>query len=386
MPIQDLARHLLPAAGLALALGTAMPAAAQMRSDRMADFMVMDVCVDRQDKILTDLAPGDAGCDRRRNIRAGEPIPYHLHNYPARNTPCQARLGTVSKDNVPIEKNGVTRIVSFYDKGVDHSCPDVSPDAPRFGEVDAGREGGSVQWVDDQWAYTMGSWSPVALSYWLTPACEETPDTSGRFRYGWVTAPAALPPRGSGGHAVFESKLVAVKGGSTLSEGCPKRYNKPLTVWLRDDFTYKSGHDMDSVISMRFSSSDRDGDGPGKATQVEITYWTKEFGLTRWEKWARQDWVHPRSGKEVAVLGDTLAEGDSCSPPYVFQAAPAPRLSIEAKETGGKFGRTITDPKTGESHDWYMSLCSDYTNIVKDPAGGLVPPWGQAISDIFWVE
>ncbi|WP_026868994.1 hypothetical protein [Inquilinus limosus] len=380
--------RLLPAA-LALAAGLAAappPARAQAESDKLIDFMIMDVCVDQHDRILPGLAPGDADCTRRRNIRAGEAVPYHLHNFGAPGGPCPQRLGTVSKDNIPIEKRGVTRIVSFYDRGVDHSCPDADPDAPSFGKLDAGREGGSVQWVDERWGYIMGSWSPVALSYWLTPSCAGAPDTSGRFRYGWVIGPATLPPEGQGGFEVFQSKLVTAKDGREPEAGCPKRFARPFTMWMRDRFTYKDGRTLDSLISLRFSGSSKDGDGPGRAPQVEITYWTKEFGLTRWEKWARDDWVHPRNRQAAATLGRTLFARDTCSRPYVFRTSPVPGLTIEDSGSKDDYGRVLTDTRTGESHAWHMSLCNDYSNVVKDPDGGLVPPWGQGLSDIFWAE
>jgi hypothetical protein len=387
MQIRFPVRWLLPAA-LALAAGAAMatPAYAQAESDKLSDFMVMDVCVDQHDQILSSLVPGDRDCTRRRNIRAGEAVPYHLHNFPNPGGPCPQRLGTISKDNIPISKNGVTRIVSFYDRGVDHSCPGVGPDAPTFGKLDTGREGGSVQWADERWGYIMGSWSPVALSYWLTPSCAGAPDTSGRFRYGWVIGPATLPPTGSGGFAVFQSKLVNVKDGGEPEAGCPKRFARPFTMWMRDSFTFKSGKTLDSLISLRFSSSSKDGKDPGPATQVEITYWTKEFGLTRWEKWGRDDWVHPRSKQAVATLGRSLMQSGTCSPPYDFHASPVPGLTISQSGSGEDYSRVLTDSRTGDTHTWHMSLCSDYTNIIKDPDGGLVPPWGQALSDIFWAE
>lgn len=385
-PLLPTAAALALAAGLALTgAATALPARAQAQSDRLQDFMIMDVCVDQHDRIDPALVPGDQNCTRRRNIRAGEAVPYHLHNYPSPGAPCPQRLGTVSKDNIPIEKHGVTRIVSFYDRGVDHSCPDAKPDAPSFGKLDTGREGGSVQWIDEKWGYIMGSWSPVALSYWLTPSCAGAPDTSGRFRYGWVIGPATLPPEGQGGFAVFQSKLITGKNGAEPeAAGCPTRFAKPFTMWMRDRFTYKDGRSFDSLISLRYSSSAKDGQGPGPASQVEITYWTKEFGLTRWEKWGRDDWVHPRNKMASATLGKTLLERDTCSPPYSFRSSPVPGLTIEDSGSKDDYSRTLT--QGGESHSWHMSLCSDYTNIIKDADGGLVVPWGQALSDVFWAE
>ena len=77
MQIRHLARHLLPAlVATAAGLAAAPPAQAQMTSDKLSDFMIMDVCVDQHDRVLADQVPGDPGCSRRRNIRAGEELFY----------------------------------------------------------------------------------------------------------------------------------------------------------------------------------------------------------------------------------------------------------------------------------------------------------------------
>ncbi|WP_374308558.1 hypothetical protein [Methylocella sp.] len=367
-----------------LTLGASLPAAAQIASNDILDFMIMDVCVDAADHILPGVTPYDAACSKRRNIRAGEKIPYHLHDFPAKNAGCAGRLGAISKDNIPIERDGVTRVVSFYDKGVDHSCPDVAPNAPRFGELESAGEGGSVQWADDGYGFIMGSWSPVALSSWRTPLCQENPNSSRRFARAWVIGPAKLPPRGVAGVGVFAAKHESGDPAATAGS-CPRAYGRSANVWVRDEVAFKSGHTLEALVSDHFSkdvTSPRGAD----AMQIERTYWTKEFGLSRWEKWARADWVHPRSGKSAMDLAQTLYASGMCSDPYMRKRAPSPKLTIGPAEgaPAGVYAQTVT--VGGQSHQWVMTLCRDYTNVVVDENGGLEPKWGEAISPAYWAR
>src|SRR5215475_4602298 len=119
----------------------AKPALAQTHSNNIYDFMVMDVCVDSSNNVLGNLTPADPQCIHRRNINPGEPVPYHLHNF---DTGCDPDVGTVSKDNIPVVKNGITRVVSYYDHDIKGSCRK----APADRQSDAQQDGGSVQWYD----------------------------------------------------------------------------------------------------------------------------------------------------------------------------------------------------------------------------------------------
>src|SRR5262249_45062406 len=136
--------------------------------------------------VLGNLTPADPQCIHRRNINPGEPVPYHLHNF---DTGCDPDVGTVSKDNIPVVKNGITRVVSYYDHDIKGSCRK----APADRQSDAQQDGGSVQWYDADYGYIMGSWSPVALSSFVGPLCNQGPHSSLRFARGWVIAPANLP-------------------------------------------------------------------------------------------------------------------------------------------------------------------------------------------------
>jgi hypothetical protein len=117
---------------------------------------------------------------------------------------------------------------------------------------------------------------------------------------------------------------------------------------------------------------------------MERSYWTKEFGFTRWEKWARDDWIHPRSGKKVEDLAPIIVAKGACGKPYSMPASVSPTLGFDPVTDDGSYSQIVRDPKTGETHRWYVSICEDYTNVVKDPESGSPPQWGRQIDDIYW--
>lgn len=361
-------------------------------AEGIGSFMVMDVCTDEADRVLPGLAPGMPGCSRPRDIRTGEALPYRLHSFPDPRKGCKGRLGSIAKENVPTVKNGVTRIVSFYDRGVDRSCPGTKVEDPTFGQRDVGAgEGGSIQWIDADYGFIMGSWSPIALSHWRTPNCRRWPDGSQRFFRGWVIGPAMLPAHGAApGWGKFET-LLENGDPAAVAKGCPESFHSQFTAWWRGDFTFQSGRLLDTFVSEHYSASNDEGTTPGRGKSVERTYWTAEYGLTRWEKWARDDNLHPRNGKSAAVLGAALVRASSCSVPADAPARITPDWETGPLEVGPDPAAPLVaerrrDARTGESHQWILTLCRDYSNVVIEPDGGRVPDWGAALPDAYWKE
>ncbi|MCK0196989.1 hypothetical protein MWN34_08685 [Ancylobacter sp. 6x-1] len=321
----------------------------------IADFMTMDVCVDSSDRILP-LAPGDAGCRRHRDIRPGETPPYELRNFGSPGRGCPANTGTITRLNLPVTRNGQTRIVSS-------NTPVAAPCAGGGAAKDGESGGASIQWHDNGYGFIMGSYSPVALSIYQTPGCQPGTRSSRRFFRGWVIAPAQVPAVGAAGYGVFQSKLTT-GAASNLPAQCPTDYRSALTTWLITNVRFKSGRDLLAIVSGHFAQVGEDGASPGDSMQLEQTYWTREFGLSRWEKWARADWIHPRSGRAAPDLAQELFRRGRCSPPAggTFNVSAHTRFS-DGPSKAGAYTRTISDPSTGESHVWYMTLCEDYTNI-----------------------
>jgi len=356
---------------------------AQSSADSIYDYMVMDVCVDASDRVIRRLTPADSQCTRRRNIEPGEPVAYELHNFRAHARGCAQSLGTISKLNVPVDKAGVTRIVSSYNHDLGAECADSVAIGASSGGGDLSG-GASVQWYDGGFGYIMGSWSPVALSSFVGPLCPTNPSTSIRFARGWVIAPAN-PPTRAGVYGYVSLPGALQKGPPNLAAPCPPLNHAGFTTWVRDTFTFTSGLAFDSIISEHFSRTSNLGDAPGEAEQVERTYWTRAFGLSRWEKWARDDWVNPRNHMTALQQAQAEYRSGNCKTPYSIAAAVSPDLVYRPEDAPNVFARGIRQPGPTQSHVWYMTLCEDYTNIVKLP-GDAKPIGKGGLRDEYWVN
>lgn len=345
----------------------------------IADYMIMDVCVDAADRILPGLVPGDDACTRRRDIRPGEPPPYELRNFLNAGGDCAEDGGSVAKLNRPVERDGQTRIVSST-----LGLPPSACAGARGRPGKPGEGGASIQWYDESYGFIMGSYSPVALSIYQTPLCQQDSRSSRRFFRGWVIAPAAVPAVGQAGFGVFEGRL-ATGAASALPVACPTRYRRALTTWLVTPMRYTSGREMVSIVSSHFAQVSRDGLSPGATMQMEQTYWTREFGLSRWEKWARQDWVHPRSGRSAPDLARELRQRGRCGSPAggTFDISPRTRFT-DAPGRDDAYARTIADPQTGQQQLWLMTLCEDYANIRVRPAATSLPDVSAIADPAYW--
>lgn len=357
-------------------LMTAAPASAAS-SGAISDFMTMDVCTSPNGAILPGVIPGSTACKAHRDIRPGEQPPYIIGNFPA--PKAKYSVAPVSKVNVPVRKGGNTRITSTTVRG---GCDAQSGPAD---DDDPNSSGASIQWYDKGFGFIMGSYSPVALSSFESDNCARNPGSSERFFRGWVIAPAQVPGVGETGYGAFPSKLHNGKP-AAIPGSCSSRYNRGLTTWTVDNFTFKSDRNLLSIISGHFARSSKEQNAPGEAMQLEQTYWTREFGLSRWEKWAREDWVHPRWKKTALELGQKLVSAGRCSRPALKAANYSENMQVSALlPDNAAYSRVITDPQTGEKHTWYMTLCEDYTNAV--PAAQTVDylkPIDSLADDLYW--
>jgi len=351
--------------------------------DSIYDYMVMDVCVDASNRMIRGLTPADSQCTRRRNIEPGEPVAYELHNFRPRARGCAQSLGTIAKVNIPVVKAGVTRIVSSYNHDLGAECAEDATTRASAGGGDLSG-GASVQGYDGGFGYIMGSWSPVALSSFVGPLCSTSPSTAIRFARGWVIGPST-PPAQSRAYGYISLPSALETGPPSLSTPCPTLSHAGFTTWVRDTFTFTSGLALDSIMSEHFSRASDMGDAPGEAEQVERTYWTRAFGLSRWEKWARDDWVNPRNHMTALQQAQAEYRSGNCKTPYSIAATVSPHLAYAPIEAPNVFARTVRQPGQTAVHIWYMTLCEDYTNIVKLPAAAK-PVWEGGLRDEYWVN
>lgn len=220
------------------------------------------------------------------------------------------------------------------------------------------------------------------MSSFESPLCRTAQGGASRFFRGWVLAPAELPPPRQPGWGIFPANLATGPAAGPAAP-CPPRYHPALTLWVLDDIAFGSAR-LTAVVTHHYARTDPTGSAPGPAEQMERTYWTREFGLTRWEKWAREDWRHPRSGRTAPDLARALFARGRCNQPYALPASVTPRMRAEPASADGLWRQVIVGPGRGERRGWVMTLCEDYTNLVRSPpaAGALAD--AARIDDAYW--
>lgn len=351
-----------PAMAGALLLACVLPpalAAAQTVPAGIAAFMVMTVCTDATDTILPGVAPVDAACKTKRKIRAGETPPYSLTDFSAVTGPCADQQGIVARINVPVLQGTTQRTVSF-DSHVPRSDCVLSGDGTLYGA--------SVEGSDGVFGFIMGDAGPTGLvSYDSPPQCRALPHDTARFDRGWVIGPALLPAAGVPGYTAFRAVLTTGDPAAALQAPCPKGGPLALTAWVLDDMAFTAGVTLPALVSDHYSRADLAGTGPGTAQQMERTYWTAEFGLTRWEKWARVDWAGGTA--PVPTLARAAQTAGTCSAPHDMPAAPA--MQTGPLETAGSWSQVVRDTDSGSQHRWMLVQCHDYTNIDRTPPSGI---------------
>ena len=326
----------------------------------ITDFMVMTVCTDAAGALQTSMAPIDPGCRSRRKLLPGEPAPYRLTTFSAANDVCANRQGVVVRHNMPVVVNGVTRIVSYDDH------------IPRSGCRLSGEQlsyGASIQGTDGLFGFILGDDGPTGqINFESPPICRAFPASARRFSRGWGIGPVNLPSPGGSGFVAMPAVLGIGDPGVVLSRPCPQGGPLALTTWTMDRMIFTGGLTLDALVSDHFSRANLVGTGPGAAQQMERTYWTAEFGLTRWEKWARADWTG--GGTPVPALGRAAWATPTCSPPHGMAMTgdqqPGPL------RTQGEWSQIMRDARTGQQFTWFLLDCRDYSNI--DRTAQSAPP------------
>jgi hypothetical protein len=341
------------------------------------DFLVQDVCLDAAGRIIPGMSPVDPRCTARRNVRSGDLLPYHLTKVIEGGVGCGKRR--LIRDNVLWRHNGVDRVVGAVQIEKD-ACSRSEPIPAYY----------SVRWADEKFAFIMGAWSRGqdggSVGGGLTPECAKAPHTSRRFFRNWVLSSSQVPEVDSVGFGVFE-KLGSFHGLPPMDADCPARYpSKYLAIWSRKPFRYSSGHALDTIISHPYSQVDVSGHTPGRGKQMERTYWTKEFGQSRWESWKREDYYGRKAEKSATELAESFNEVGVCSPPASISGMVTPGLKLSPiEQNNGIYSQVATDTRTGESHRWIMANCQDMTETI-DPlhSEGDPYPSTEPVTSRFW--
>ena len=348
------------------------------RQNNFYDFMVQDHC------LQSGKLPNEEGCrekNQRRNVRISDPMSYHMHNRHLDSLKdCRLAHGTVAVNSYPtLGDSGIRSIVFFKDQGRKRDqCSQFKSTDPEFRSLsNMQKDFVSLRWMNSSYGYMYVTESNNALGYYVTPS-ECYRNRYSPYRYntgGWINAPLTLPAKGQTSGLNYKAKLLTQ---FPLEQSCPP-YSNIFTLWTRTtvNFKYSSGLTLDSVINIKFSNGEASGrKAPGPAEAYERTYFTDEFGVTRWELWKRSDsqsWIENDRGiRESAVkLKSHILDGSipngarACSMPYNFigNQGDTDMYVYDYISNGTVIQQKWRDKVSGEVKTWILVSCSDWSHV-----------------------
>ncbi|GEM_PF-818768 len=242
------------------------------------DLMIQNVCLDRSEAVAIGASPLDASaaCATQRDLRPGEALPYHKHDHPSPSDHAAAPQGYQRHDSIPVE-------TAAFGTVIEHGFDFGAGDGRRFGIFDHGKgDGGDIVILSPGFA-SIGATEDGGGGFQLFVGACEGRITAPALTRSWLiatydpTRPAPLR-----GEAV--AQLKDVKTGDR--QVCPSRLNSAYTAWHLAPFRYRDAPGQGAPVTVTSLISDHYGGARrDTADHVERFYFTRELGLTRWERW-----------------------------------------------------------------------------------------------------
>ena len=300
----------------------------------LRDFMTQNVCLGAAGTVLIGVSPidGNPACLDQRDLRPGEPLPYHKDDQPAPDERARLPDGYQRHDSFPVVTAGLGDVVEdSFDFG--------AGEGRRFGVFDAGSDGGDIVVLSPDAAAIAATRDASGFGLWVGECAGQVSAAS--LTHAWLIA--RFDPRRP---APLAGDTIARLNGVVAARGadCPARFNAAFTRWRVAPFRYRAAPGQGSSITLPTLISEHYGGAdPATADHVERFYFTRELGGTRWERWQNAAGDALFSTTWIARQAAWFAATGRCSP------APMPR--------GG--ARML------------MIDCREWTNIVPpiDPAG-----------------
>ena len=247
--------------------GIAALGASAVRADTPVDYLIQEVCVVNGQVTALDplYCPGTT-----RKLMIGEKLPYHKYDE------AEPSIYTQISDSFPIgDIYGRLRVVQTMFFTLDSAIPLF--DASAFRHIDPNNpSSATIGMASYDLAIADGNYTSIAGSY----------DTGGGWKPFWSNASCGL-----GDSWIIAPKTYTIpfgQGNNTssinfLSPQCPTNnsFSDTLTIWnFYQGLGYHSGKFLDTIKSWHFAGNSVD------SGSIEVFYYTKQYGKTRWEQWA----------------------------------------------------------------------------------------------------
>jgi hypothetical protein len=301
----------------------------------LRDFMVQDVCVDSSGKVLVGISPIDQfdRCKRRRDLSPSERLSYHKHDWPSAGHTKRQPTGYQRSDSFPfISKSLGFIVIQTLDFGGGNRA---------FGHFDAGDGGQIVAFSKESASIIMTEDGGRGLQLIASDKCGRSAVSPASLLDSWIISDRR-------GESLEAGKTVA-KLRIVTEPACPAAFDQAYTAWRFGQYRYRtSAESRLSSPLLTLLSSHFGGREPTAADHLERFYFTRELGLTRWERWQ-----NTRFSRDVAIDLRRSREFQASERCPVLEAAP-----------GG---------------EWVLLDCREWSNITAPDDGGGDEP-------SFWVD
>jgi hypothetical protein len=250
----------------------------------LTDFLVQNVCVDESgdpapgDPAPGDPAPGDpAACPHARDVKAGEDPPYRLTDYDRANG---ARYQTITSKPASGDRVLVTK--------------------------DMGQSGYGYDLIERDGDF-------VSITRTSDPGCGEQVVSGAGNGDGWILSPTTRPDRP--GHVRHAMRLTRAAPPPQCHDSAPVSIVPDRTinaVWHPPElFRFESGKSLLALKTEHHAHFDLSR--PDNA--IEVIYFTREYGFSRWEAWVPEARCIREGGESICQPGapDNVLRG-RCRP------------------------------------------------------------------------
>lgn len=260
------------------------------------DYMVQDVCVDAQSQVLPDVSPLSPSCTAHRDLRVGEALPYHKHDWPGDVDAASAQQGYQRSDSFPAQLPNFGEVIT--------QSFDFGGSGRNFGTLDAG-DGGQLIAFSSAFAGILATQDGGnGLQFMAGPTCLTGGVTPQRLLDSWQLS-SRVANQETGGNTVANLKIVT-------EPQCPNSFDSSFTEWSFQSLRYRldqTGHQsvpLKTMVSGHYGGAD-----VASADHLERFYFTRELGLTRWERWQQLP-QEPVKRQEVLATAAWFASTGRC--------------------------------------------------------------------------
>jgi hypothetical protein len=298
-------------------------------SAELMDYLVQDVCVDPKG---TPIASDPASCDRRRNLRPGEPQLYIMTDY-------DRKTGATFQASSSLPVRGTDgHVMVLLVKSLEGS---FSPNY-HFSFLAARDAFDLIDVSHSAYASIVRTFDGRCLDqvFSRNGSRKNLVDRSG----GWVLFP--LHPAPSAWSRTQWLKLTTWRMQLSPKKGvCADNHAAGITSWTSPArYTFESGKTLTAIRSDHFAAANL----RQSENSLERTYFTREYGLTRWEAWQTRAYCQKTLGRM-----DVRCRPDDPANPWQSHC------SVLREPTTGLIGVGYFG-----GQEWVRTYCRDQTHYI----------------------